>query len=131
MVSFTNRSVTLGVVYWFKVFVVAFALGVVRTFLITPFIGATPAVLLELPIMIYVSYKAATGIMTLRLLDLTEKQAVGATAFLLLLCCEAWLAQSLGGQTSDEWVMSLFSMPGILGLAGQIVFALIPAIVEL
>ena len=48
-----------GVVYFGIVFLVGFVLGAVRTFVIAPRLGATPAVLLEAPIILAVSWFVA------------------------------------------------------------------------
>ncbi len=52
---------------------------------------------------------------------------MGMLAFALLLGSELALALLLGG-TAQDWLAALARPPGALGLAGQVLFALFPAL---
>ncbi len=51
---------------------------------------------------------------------------MGLLAFVLLIVAEAALAVLLAGQGIGQWLAGMAHPAGALGLAGQIVFALVP-----
>ncbi len=114
--------------YFGVVFAFAFVLGIVRTLLLAPMIGDMAAVLVELPIVLTISWIAAGRI--LRRWRLTgakagPRLAVGGLAFVFLMLAEFLLSRAIG-QGGAAWAASLMTPPGMVGLAGQILFALIP-----
>ena len=52
--------------------------------------------------------------------------AMGALAFLLLMGSEAALAALLSGDPLGQWLAAMMRPAGIAGLAGQILFGLLP-----
>jgi xanthine/uracil/vitamin C permease (AzgA family) len=117
-------------VYFAVVFAFAFALGVVRTLLIAPWTGALAAVLMEVPVVVVVSWIAARRVLRERDFTSGQRAAMGAIAFALLMASEALLAGVLRGQSVGEWAGEVGTPPGLIGLAGQIGFALIPLLVR-
>jgi hypothetical protein len=114
--------------YFALVFVVAFALGVVRTLLLAPRMGPFRAVAIEVPIILAVSWVVAGWV--LRRLPLPSpgaRLAMGAVAFAFLMVAELALTVALGG-TPCGFVAGMASAAGALGLAGQIGFAIVPAL---
>lgn len=97
--------------------------------LIVPQIGELAAVALETPLVLGVSWFAAGWTMR-RLGIATPAPALlmGAVAFGMLMAAEAALAVFAFGNTLPGFVSDLASPAGALGLAGQTVFGLIPAI---
>ncbi len=120
-----SRVVGLGVAYWAIVFTLAFATGVLRTFVLVPHIGVLPSLLIELPIILAAGWLAATRL--LRRDDPTpaDRAAIGALAFVLTMASEVVLA-SATGVPFVTWLASIFQMPGLLGLAGQLAFGAVP-----
>ncbi|TAD74129.1 MAG: hypothetical protein EAY70_11635 [Sphingomonadales bacterium] len=55
-----------------------------------------------------------------------EALAVGALAFAVLMAAECALAGVLTGQTPAQWLAGLRQLHALLGVAGQIGFALMP-----
>lgn len=112
--------------YWALVFAAGFVLGTVRTLWLAPAVGPLAAVAIELPIMLVLSWLAARMVLR-RWPPVSQGAALatGALAFALLLGAELALALALGG-TARGWLASLASAPGLLGLAGQAAFALLP-----
>ena len=53
-------------------------------------------------------------------------QTVGALAFLMLMAAEARLAAGLAGARPARWAADLLRTPGWIGLAGQLLFGLMP-----
>lgn len=119
-----------GARYFAIVFSIAFVFGTVRTVWLAPAIGATAAVLVELPLILAVSFLASRHVIARRLIA-TPGAALGAgaVAFALLMISEAGLAVLLFGQSLGGWFASLWQVPGVIGLAGQMVFALMPWLV--
>jgi hypothetical protein len=121
------RVITGAVAYWGIVFAIGFVLGTVRVLWVIPRIGLVPATLLELPLILAASWFAAGWLV--RRFGLTragEALAAGALAFAILMAAECALAGVLTGQTPAQWLTGLRQPHALLGLAGQVVFALIP-----
>jgi len=103
---------------------------VVRTLIVQPAVGsALVAVLLELPIMLAASPVAARALMRRNgITTLPGALMMGTCALACLLCAEAALARATG-ETLAAWIASLGTAAGLAGLAGQIVFGLMPCAV--
>lgn len=115
--------------YFLPVFALGFVLGTVRTLWLAPMLGEVAAVAAELPVMLGASWLLARR--TVRRHALTRggaALAVGLIAFALLLLAELALAMTLAGQTPADWAAALIRPAGALGLAGQALFALLPAL---
>lgn len=110
------------------IFALGFVLGTVRTLWLVPLVGPTLAVACELPVLLGASWYWAGRVLARWPLPTRQAAlATGALAFTLLLAGEWALAVALG-QTSAEWFAALTRPAGALGLAGQAVFALMPAL---
>lgn len=113
--------------YFAKIFALGFALGVVRTLWLAPALGATTAVLVELPVMLGASWLVAQRLISAPpAMAQAKALRVGALAFAMLMAAEALLAVTLGSQSLAHWSADLIRTPGWIGLAGQIVFGLMP-----
>jgi hypothetical protein len=121
------RVVRAAAVYWAMIFALGFLLGTARVLWIAPAIGLVPATALELPVILGASW-IASGWLVRRfsLAQGGEALAAGALAFALLMAAECALAAGLSGESPAQWLAGLASPHGMLGLAGQIVFALLP-----
>ena len=118
-----------GVLYFFAVFSFAFAMGVARQIAIAPLVGPSAAVLLEVPVVILASWLIARQLLRSRSLTVSERAVMGATAFALTMGSEASLAGIIRGQTVADWAATLATPIGIVGLAAQLIFAVIPVFV--
>ena len=114
--------------YFAPVFAVAFAFGALRVILIAPAIGAFAAVALEVPLILALSWLVAGRVLGRWPMQRGRALAMGALAFLILMLAEFVLAWLLSGQTPAAYAATFGTAPGALGLAGQIGFALIPAL---
>lgn len=106
-----------------------FVLGTLRTVWLAPLVGATVAVACELPVLLAASWWWSARV--LRRWPLPSRSAalaMGSLAFALLMVSELALANALAGQSAAAWLASLATPAGALGLAGQAVFAVIPAL---
>lgn len=121
------KGLRAALLYWALVFAVGFVFGAVRTLWLAPLVGALAAVAIELPLMLAASWLVARRL--IRLLGITapaEALIMGFAALALLLGSEAALAWALARQGPGKWAAGLATPPGALGLAGQVLFALIP-----
>ncbi len=114
--------------YFAVVFAAAFVIGALRVTLIAPQTGALVAVALEVPLVLALSWLVAGRVLRRWPLDGQRRAGMGALAFALLMLAELALATLLFGQTSRTFLTNMASAPGALGLAGQIGFAVIPAL---
>ncbi len=120
-----------GAVYFALIFGLGFVLGTIRVLWLVPMSGETIAVLAEQPVMLIASWFAARWLVRRhRLTSVRARGTMGLVAFTLLMLAEVALASLLFGQSPAEWLNSIFAMPGIIGLTGQILFALLPLLVR-
>ena len=123
-------AVAAGACYFAMVFALAFMLGVLRTLLLQPLLGDVGSVLVELPIVLLFAWWAARWLIGRFNVPpkLAPRLAMGATAFALLIAVEAGLAVILFNRSLAEHVARYRLAPDLLGLAGQLVFGLIPVL---
>jgi hypothetical protein len=125
-----RQSLITGLAYFGCVFAAGFALGVVRTVLVVPLLGDTVAVALELPIILAVAWIACRWLV--RRFEVparvSPRAVMGAFAFALLMAGEVAISLLLAGRSLTEHVQLYQEASHILGLAGQIAFALFPVL---
>lgn len=120
--------ITAGALYFAIVFAAGFVLGALRVTLLTPLIGKLPAVALELPIILFISWIVCRRLVTQFSVPAmaSHRAAMGALAFGLLMMAELGLSFLVFDRSGAAYLADLLSAPGLLGLAGQIAFAFIP-----
>ena len=123
----TRAPIKAGAVYFGLVFAVAFLLGVVRTLVIAPRLGATLAVSLEAVVLLTFSWFACGAfVKTFRVPSAPASRALmGATAFVLLMAAEFAFGALLGRPPAVQ-IRAFATTPGAIGLAAQIGFAMLP-----
>lgn len=117
-----------AVTYFALVFGAGFILGTLRIILVAPKVGAVAATLIELPAMLAASWCVARVLMR-RLRSprrTSDAVIVGWIAFGLLMSAELALGVWGFGRTLPEQMQAWASPEGLLGLVGQLVFALMP-----
>lgn len=120
-----------GAIYFALIFGLGFVLGTIRVLWLVPMIGEANAVMAEQPIMLIASWFAARWLVRRhRLVSVCARGTMGLVAFALLMLAEVALASALLGQAPADWLNSIFAMPGIIGLTGEILFALMPLLVS-
>ncbi|BAK65156.1 hypothetical protein SLG_04810 [Sphingobium sp. SYK-6] len=115
--------------YFGVIFVLGFLLGTMRVIWLSPATDATSAVLIELPVMLAASGYVARRIVRQRGIGAPAALGMGAIAFVLLMAADAGLALLLEGRDPAAWAADLLRTPGWIGLAGQVIFALLPALI--
>lgn len=124
------RGITAGLRYGVEAFALGFALGIVRVTLLTPLLGALPAVLIECPIILVAMAGRAASIIALSGVDQTSQRAImGATGFVVLMACEFLFGIALGA-SPHEWASALTTPSGASGLTAQILFGALPLLVR-
>jgi hypothetical protein len=121
------RVAMAGAAYWAIVFALGFVLGTLRVLWVAPAIGLLPATMLELPVTLTASWFAAGWLVhRFAIASSGEALAIGALAFAILMAAECALASVLTGQSPAQWLAGLRQPHALLGLAGQVMFALMP-----
>ena len=113
------------------VFAFGFGLGAVRTLFVTPVTGELVAVLIELPVILVLSWIVAARIFPGRGLTPSQGIETGLTGFMLLQMAESLLFGAFGPYRYLDNVLYYLgdlSPARLAGLVGQILFAAIPFI---
>jgi hypothetical protein len=118
--------------YFILIFGLGILLGAVRVLLTQPLMGATGALILELPLMLLASLVVAQQSLAMYKVEgLLRALAMGLIAFALLMASEAALYLLTEGRDPMRWAVGLVRWPNVLGFAAQIAFGLIPPIAAL
>ncbi len=119
-----------GAAYFAIVFAIGFVLGTIRVIFVIPRIGETNAVLIELPLMLALSWAACMGLARRFAVSTgaEARLAMGGVAFALLMLGELGVSVFGFGRTVAEHFATYLTPGAQLGLAAQIGFALFPLI---
>lgn len=122
-----SAALRAGLRYGLEAFALGFVLGVIRTMIVAPTIGISPAVLIELPLLlIAMAWRARAIVQRSPALEGNgDLFVMGITGSLVLMLAELLLGLALG-ISAQQWYRDLFHMPGVAGLAGQGPLALFP-----
>ena len=117
-----------SIAYTAIVFVFAFAVGTVRATQIAPRLGEIPAVLLEAPIVLSVSWGVSLWCNRRFRVDrdFRVRTLMGVIAFSFLMLFELSFSVFMFGETVDHYFARTASISGAIGLAMQVCFAAIP-----
>ena len=124
------NALRAGVAYFALVFAAGFGLGIIRALLLVAALGAAPAVAIELPVMLVFAWIACGWLVRRFAVPAIPgaRLAMGAAAFALLMAAEAALAVLGFGQSPEAYLAGLATPAGLLGLAGQVAFGLMPLV---
>lgn len=117
-----------GVVYFAVVFAAGFVLGTVRVVVFAPAIGEPTATVVELPIMLGISWVASHRVVNRCRVGASSRDRLrmGVSAFVFLMIAEAVLSLVLFARSPVEHLRHYAEPMAALGLAGQTLFALFP-----
>jgi len=103
-------------------------LGTVRTLFVAPKLGEQLAVLIELPFMLGASWLACGWAVRRWHVAASPgpRLTMGAVAFALLMVAEVALWLTAFDRSLADYFRNLTTPHGLTGLAGQIIFALMP-----
>ena len=127
-----KRAIQAGALYFAVVFAIGFVLGVIRTLLIVPHLGARRAELLEAPIMIAFSFLSARWIVRRMALPfvVSQRLSMGAIGLVLLLAAEFGFVRWLRGISLRKYFATRDPVAGTVYYLALVVFALAPVMVE-
>lgn len=116
--------------YFVSVFAAGFIMGAVRVSVLAPRLGEFAATLLELPVILAVSWIASAAICARLAIGalLSRRLVMGLVAFTLLMLAEAGLSLLMLGRSLADHVAAYRSPAGAAGLAAQVLFAAMPAL---
>ena len=119
--------------YTLTVFAAGAVLGTLRVLWLAPRLGEGGAILLEVPVMLAVSFLVARAVVRWRRVParLGPRLLMGVAAFALLQGAEAALAIGAFGRTLAEHLATIAAPARLPGLAAQAVFAAMPALLLL
>lgn len=123
-----SATLKAGAVYFAIVFSAAFFMGALRTLVVAPRLGETPAVLLEAPVILVVSWHVAKWCVA-RFEAPTapiSRLPMGGVAFALLMIAELGVSLIVFHRPLDQYLNGLRSTAGVIGLGAQFAFAWIP-----
>jgi hypothetical protein len=124
------RAVWAGLAYFAVVFAAGFGLGTLRVLILAPRLGESVSVLLELPIILAVSWAACRWLLTRFSVSstLSARLVMGAVALVVLLTAEIGVSVLGFGRSLSAHLDQYRQLPAIIGLAGQVAFAAFPII---
>jgi hypothetical protein len=123
-----SPPIKAGLLYFAIVFIAGFVLGTVRVLVVVPVLGEFKAVALELPVILFASWLACHKLIVTFSVppEATPRIVMGALAFGILMLVEFGFSVLVLGRSGPEYFALLRTTPGLLGLAGQLGFALMP-----
>jgi hypothetical protein len=129
MVSAMGPTLQAGSVYFLLVFVAGFVMGTLRVLLIAPVVGETGAVFLEIPVMLAIAWLVSRLAVAWFAVParLRLRLVMGGLAFTLLILAEIGVSVLAFQRPLASHFQAYLAAPALLGLAGQIAFALFPA----
>jgi hypothetical protein len=126
------RTLKAGLLYFALTFGAGFVLGPLRILFLVPRIGERAAELVELPLMICVTWLAARW-STRRLAvppAAGPRLGMGCLALVLMLVAEFWLVLNLRGLTIDQYFATRDPVSGAAYYAALVVMTILPLLVE-
>ncbi|MCC5995730.1 MAG: hypothetical protein JJU18_05100, partial [Oceanicaulis sp.] len=108
-----------GLIYAAVLLALGVVLGAFRTFLFEPWLGAWPALLIELPVILYGAWLVSGPVVEGRDLARPDAAIAGAVALIVLLIAEAVLSQVLAGRSLLAHFALYAEARHQLGLAAQ------------
>jgi len=122
-----RQIVRPALTYLAVVFAAALVLGTVRTLWLIPQIGEVRAVLVEVPLVLALSWVVAGAVLRRWPLPAAQARAeMGALAFAGLMLLELALGRFGFGRSLPDLMAALVTPAGLIGLAGQFGFGIIP-----
>lgn len=126
------RAAAAGLLYFAIVFAAGAMLGAARMFVVEPGLGAMAAVLIELPLMVAVSWCICRWLFARLAVpgDTASRLVMGGLAFILLMVAELALTLFALEGTVASHLAAYRTPAALVGLAGQLAFAVMPLAVR-
>lgn len=128
--SIITRAILGGLAYFGVVFAAGFALGTLRVLVLAPKLGESTAVLVELPIILAVSWATCRWIIIRFAVpeNLTARLIMDGLAFAVLFGAEIGVSVVGFGRTLLAHMEQHQQLPALIGLAGRVLYALFPVV---
>lgn len=125
-----QSAMKAGLAYFAIVFAVGFMVGTLRVLVLLPYLGEVLAVIVELPFMLAVSWIVCKWLVVRFSVAgrPAPRLAMGGTAFALLMVAEICVSLFGFKRTITEHFEVYQEVGSIIGLLGQVAFALFPVI---
>ncbi len=126
-----RKLLITSLIYFGLVFAVGFVLAPVRILVLQPRLGERLAELIELPLMIMVSWLLASWLMRRKLMPYRRWQRilVGALALLLILLAEFWVVLFVREISLAEYFATRDPVAGLAYYISLFLFAAMPVLV--
>lgn len=124
------QIIKAGLAYCLLTYLVGFALGPLRVFLVEPHLGPFLSTLLEAPLMLVAMTLVCLWCLShFRLGEaITPRILMGALAFVVLMCFEFLGALILRGQGPSDHAAAYLTPQGLLSLTLFVFFAVLPVL---
>ena len=123
-------GVTAGITYFLIVFGAGVVFGGARVLYLLPVFGLVAALLIELPVMLLISW-IACAVLVDRLSvapTLSARLAMGGVAFGVLMAAELLVSVFLLDRSVDDHLRAYVTWSAMLGLAAQLAFGMFPVL---
>lgn len=126
-----KRALLAASVYFLALFSLGFVLGTIRVVFVSPRFGPVIATIAEVPMMLIAAFWACRwSLLHWRVPSAkTTRWAMAIWFLVLLIVFETVLGAALFGRTMTEQWAALATSAGLIGLAAQVVAALLPTMV--
>jgi len=123
-----HRVLSTSLIYFGLVFASGFVLAPVRILVLQPRVGERLAELIELPLMVLVSWLLASWLMRRKLMPYRRWQRilVGALALLLILLAEFWVVLFVREISLDEYLATRDPVAALAYYISLLMFAAMP-----
>ena len=123
-----RKLLTTSLIYFGLVFAAGFVLAPVRILVLQPRVGERLAELIELPLMVLVSWLLASWLMRRKLMPYRRWQRilVGALALLLILLAEFWVVLFVREISLAEYFATRDPVAGLAYYISLLMFAAMP-----
>lgn len=126
-----KRALLAATIYFLALFSLGFALGAIRVVFIAPRFGPLAATIAEVPIMLIAAFWFCRwALRRWRVPSASPTRWAMAIWFLVLLFLfETVLGVALFGRTMSEQWAALTTLAGLMGLAAQVITAILPTLI--
>ena len=124
------RTLFAGFLYFTVVFAAGFVLGALRMLVLAPALGASAAIVVEVPVILLISWYVCRAIVDRMDVPaiVSHRVIMGALAFAVLMAAELTLSMVLLGRSFSQHLSAYAAAGSMLGLGAQIAFALFPTV---
>ena len=123
-----SKTLVIGLFAGLTIFAAGFVLGVIRTLWLVPQMPAWQAVLIEGPVILTLTWFILRFWVRRRAISAatSTRLTFGGMAVITLWLCEWVMTMSLMNEDPGFFFRNLMTLPGVIGLAGQLLIIFMP-----